>query len=159
MKNLFEGIQTLTELKAQYRKLAFMFHPDHGGDLEKMKDLNNQYDELFNILKNNYNKQAKEQGTHETNEMPEQYREIILAVMDLEGIEIELVGSWIWVSGNTREHKAVLKENGFLWASKKLMWYWRPEQYKSFSRKSKSMSEIRNKYGSEKIVNNTPKLK
>ena len=136
-----------------------LFHPDRGGDLEQMKALNNEYDRLFEILKNGYNEQAKTQGTHETHEMPEQYRNIILNIMELEGIEIELVGSWIWISGNTKDHKDTLKSNGCLWASKKLMWYWRPEEYKTYSKKTKDMNDIRNKYGSEKIVNNTKNLK
>lgn len=159
MTNYFEGIQTLTELKTQYKKLAMMFHPDRGGDVEQMKALNNEYDRLFEILKHGYNEQAKAQGTHETNEMPEQYRDIILNIMDLEGIEIELVGSWIWISGNTKDHRDILKANGCLWAPKKLMWYWRPEEYKTYSKKTKGMDEIRSKYGSEKIVNNTKSLK
>ena len=159
MKNLFEGISTLTELKAQYRKLAFMFHPDHGGDLEQMKVLNNEYDRLFNILKNDYNAKAKEQGTYETHEMPEQYREIILSLMELEGIEIELIGAWLWITGDTKTHKDILKSLGCLWAPKKLMWYWRPEEFKTHSRKNTSIDDIRNKYGSEKIVNNTKSLK
>lgn len=159
MKNLFEGIQTLTELKTAYRKLAFLFHPDHGGDVEKMKQLNNEYETLFNILKNDYNAKAKEQGTHETNEMPEQYREVILNIMDIEGLEIELIGTWVWVSGDTKSHKDILKSNNFKWAPKKSMWYWRPEEYKTYSRKNTSINDIRNKYGSEKIVDNSKKIK
>ena len=33
---------TLDELKAQYRKLAMMHHPDRGGDLDTMKAINNK---------------------------------------------------------------------------------------------------------------------
>ena len=84
---------------------------------------------------------------------------IIIAIMDLEGIEVELVGSWIWISGDTKTHKATLKEIGCNWASKKLMWYWRPEEFKSYGRKSTSMNDIRNKYGSEKIKTNSTYIK
>lgn len=38
-------------------------------------------------------------------------------------IEIELVGSWIWVSGNTYPVKEQLKEAGIFWAGKKKKWY------------------------------------
>lgn len=34
-------------------------------------------------------------------------------------INIEICGSWIWVSGNTYGCKTELKQNGFHWASKK----------------------------------------
>ena len=152
----FEGTQTLQELKTAYKKLAMVFHPDKGGDLETMKAINNEYDELFNVLKDGYNAtQTEERQMHET---PDQYRDIIIPILDLEGVEIELCGSWIWVSGNTKEHKDLLKQLGFYWASKKLMWYWRPEEFKSYGRKGKTMSDIRNKYGSEKIVDNTKRV-
>jgi len=161
--NFFTGVSTLVELKATYKKLAMMFHPDRGGDLETMKALNNEYEAMFNILKDEYNTKARAQGTHEMHEMPEQYREVILAIMDLDGVEIELVGTWIWVSGNTKEHKDIFKANNFKWAKKKedfSLWFWRPEEFKSYGRKGSNMDDIRSKYGSEKIVgSNQPKIK
>jgi len=161
--NFFTGVSTLVELKTTYKKLAMIFHPDKGGDTETMKALNNEYEALFNIMKDEYNVKARAQGTHEMNEMPEPYREVILAIMELEGMEVELVGTWIWVSGNTKEHKETLKEVGFKWAKKKedlSLWFWRPEEFKSFTRKGSSMGDIRSKYGSEKIVgSNQNKLK
>ena len=57
----FEGIQTLQELKSAYKKLAMVFHPDRGGDLETMKTINNEYDQLFNILKDGYNATQSEE--------------------------------------------------------------------------------------------------
>ena len=46
---------------------------------------------------------------------------IISQILHFENITIELVGSWIWLSGNTKEIKDKLKELGFKWASKKKM--------------------------------------
>ena len=43
--------KTLEELKKQYRKLVFQHHPDKGGDADKMKAVNNEYDALFSKLK------------------------------------------------------------------------------------------------------------
>ena len=40
-----------------------------------------------------------------------------------EGIEIEVCGSWVWVSGDTKPHKERLKALGFCWHSKKHCWY------------------------------------
>jgi len=33
-----------------------------------------------------------------------------------------------------------------------LMWYYRPEDYKSYNRQSKDINDIRLKYGSEKVA-------
>ena len=156
MTTYFTGIETLAELKKVYRRLAIINHPDRGGSEEEMKAINAEYDIVFEELKNGYNSKVKEE--RQTSEMAEDYRNIIMAIINLEGIEIEICGNWIWLSGNTREHKETLKSLSFRWASKKKMWYWRADEFKSYGRKSTSMNDIRNKYGSTKIVDSTTKL-
>jgi DnaJ-class molecular chaperone len=41
--NFFINCQTVQEIKSLFRELAFKYHPDHGGDEETMKRLNNEY--------------------------------------------------------------------------------------------------------------------
>lgn len=77
---------------------------------------------------------------------------VINALIGIKGIEIELCGTWLWISGETKKNRLAIKNAGCHWAKKKLMWYWRPEEYRCRSRKSCSMDYIREKYGSEKIV-------
>jgi len=40
----FNDIHDKNELKKRYRKLAFQYHPDRGGDAEIMKAINAEYD-------------------------------------------------------------------------------------------------------------------
>ena len=42
----FENITTIEEAKKLYRELAKQHHPDKGGDVEIMKQVNNEYDFL-----------------------------------------------------------------------------------------------------------------
>ena len=70
-------------------------------------------------------------------------------IVKIKGLNIELCGSWIWISGETKVNKETLKALGCRWASKKLMWYWRNEKDAVRSRGTKSMDYIRTKYGSE----------
>jgi len=51
----FKKIQSLDDLKKQFRELAKENHPDVGGDGEVMKAINNEYDRLFPIWKHRYN--------------------------------------------------------------------------------------------------------
>jgi hypothetical protein len=46
----FEGIKTLDELRKEYRRLAFLYHPDKGGDTAIMQVINYQYDRLSKKL-------------------------------------------------------------------------------------------------------------
>lgn len=80
----------------------------------------------------------------------EMLRAIVNAIVNL-NIEIEICGSWIWVSGNTYSCKDELKSNGFHWASKKKMWYWHDPKEQVRSNGKTTMDDIRSKYGSETV--------
>lgn len=144
----FINIKTLDELKAAYRRLAMQYHPDRGGDTETMKAINNEHDELFEQLKRQHNAKADE--NHQTTETPEEFRDIIEQLLKLDGLTVELCGSWLWIGGNTREHKDALKAAGCRWSNNKKLWYWRhAEDGARWSRGRRSMGEIRTKYGSQ----------
>lgn len=148
----FKNCKTIEDLKTLYKKLAMENHPDKGGKTEIMQQINNQYDLMFDKLKNIHNSDLKNENNQFT-ESSDEFREIISKITNLDGLVIEICGKWIWVSGNTRIHKDTLKNAGFLWASKKLMWYWRREEDKNFSKKRIDMGEIRLKYGSNRVDN------
>lgn len=46
----FADIETLAELKKEFRKLALVNHPDHGGDARVMRDIICEYQRLVKIL-------------------------------------------------------------------------------------------------------------
>jgi len=77
------------------------------------------------------------------------YREIIDQIINLAGITIELCGTWLWITGVTKQHREILKELGFIFAFKKCAWYWEPRTYRKKSKKQMSMDWIRNAYGSD----------
>lgn len=153
----FNGITTAQELKAAYKKLAKQYHPDLNPDGEKtMMQINDEYDYCVDHLSELWNQTAKQAGRQPdkatTSQAMREYREIIARMITLDGINIELCGAWLWISGNTKPHKETLKAIGCCWASKKLQWYWRPEELKAVtSRKPLAMDQIRAKYGSIQI--------
>lgn len=79
----FEHCTTLDELRAEYRRLIKMHHPDEGGDAETMKAINNAYDSRFDVLK---------RGTSRAGETPDAYRAAVESLLHLQGITIELCG-------------------------------------------------------------------
>jgi len=138
--------QTIEELKKQYRELIKKNHPDLGGNGENMKQINLEYETEFSRIKAGMDQ--KKASIYDVNDG---YREVILKLLHIDGINIELCGSWLWISGDTKRNKEELKKAGCFWARKKLEWYWRPAEYKSSNRKSRSMDWIRNQYGSVMI--------
>ena len=83
--------------------------------------------------------------------LSQKYREVIEKIIHLPGIDIELCGHWIWVSGDTRPVKETLKAAGLQFASKKIKWYYRPEEFRITRGGNKTMEQIREKYGSQAI--------
>ena len=48
----FKNVKSFEDLKKQYKELLKKNHPDNGGDVEAMKEINVQFDALFAIWKN-----------------------------------------------------------------------------------------------------------
>lgn len=143
----FANIKTLEELKKEYKKLALENHPDRGGDVEVMKAINAEYDIMFNKVKDIHVNAKGETYTKENTETPSEFKDIIDKLIRMEGLEIEIIGCFIWLSGNTKAHKDNIKALGFKWHSTKKMWYKAPEDYRKKSKKKYSIEEIRDMYG------------
>lgn len=144
----FTNCKTLEELKATYKKLALKNHPDvAGGSEETMKAINKEYDEVFPRLKNIHTNKDGEQYTKENNETPNEFKDIITAILRMEFVTVEVIGSFLWVSGNTKPYRDELKKLGFKWHQTKACWYKSPEGYRKYGKKSYSMDEIKEMYG------------
>ena len=143
-----KGNVTSEEIKTAYRKAAFQYHPDRNpAGLEMMKMLNAAYEA------------AKDFSGQFNEEVIGNYGELInnalMAIIEL-GLTIEICGTWVWVMGDTKTHKETLKAAGYLWAPKKLAWYFRAEEDKKRGYKSTyTMEHIRAKYGSALVKEKT----
>lgn len=144
----FNNCRTIDEVKAIFKTLAKQYHPDCGGDTETMQRINAEYAyACARILKG---ENLSQEDTDEQMRMSEEYRAVIEKLMPLAGIVIEVVGNWIWVTGSTYPVRKELKDAGLFYASKKVAWYFRADEFKTTGSK-KSLDEIRAKYGSETV--------
>ncbi len=148
----FTNIKTLDELKKAYRKLAAKLHPDNGGSTEEMKKLNAEYDEMFKKVKNFRTSASGEtyESKTETTETAAMFREVIEKIINL-NVDIDICGSWVWVTGSTYEVKDILKAAGFRWANNKKAWYWHSPEDGSRNRKKMTLDEIKALHGCESV--------
>ena len=146
----FENCKTAEELKKAYRTWAKKLHPDLGGDTEEFKVMQNEFEKAWERLKNVHVNSEGKQYTKETTETAEEFIHIIEVLTRLNGVEVEICGNWIWVSGNTKEHRGILKQLNFKWAHKKQAWYYHSEPYRKRSRRELTLEEIREMFGSER---------
>ncbi len=138
-------------MKKAYRKACIKYHPDRNpAGLEMMKAVNVAYQFLQEISYNGVERPIHDEVNSDFGEI---LNEAINAVIGLSGINIEVCGAWVWLSGNTKQHKEKIKASGYWWAKKKAAWYFRPADYKSRNKGDWDMDKIRDKYGSVSVNN------
>ena len=77
----FTNCKSLDELKAEYRRLIKIHHPDCGGDAGVMKQVNNDYEARFEQLKKQHNETSD--AEHQTTETAAEFIEIIEKLMHI----------------------------------------------------------------------------
>lgn len=117
-----------------------------------MKEINDQYEKCMMGAFQKEGKSNEDLADFLKDSM--EFVDRLNSIITIIGLNIEICGSWIWVTGNTKEAKDKLKECGFVWACKKLAWYWRKPEDKKKTRGTLSLDQIRERYGS-KVFNGT----
>ena len=148
---------TIEAIKRQYRELAMRWHPDRpNGNLEAMQTINAEFDQL---RKRYYNVHESQSGATYTDEAQDTYDtvtanfvEIIDRLVHMDGVGIEICGTFLWLDGNTYAHKTEIKGLGFRWASKKRRWFLAPEGWRKKGHRELTMGEIRSNYGSKRVA-------
>ncbi len=155
----FQNCTSVNQIKDEYRKLCFIHHPDIGGDVEVMKIVNIQYHEALAAAHGQSSKGTDQKDhTYYYNQDIEQViidKINILVGLQMAGVNILLVGTWIWVDGDTRPHKEELKAAGLRWNGKRSKWFWSPPGSRKRRYNSKAdFSDLCNNYG---VSNHTSK--
>lgn len=162
---MFDNITNFTDLKKAYKAAARKAHPDMGGTTEEMQRVNAAYEAACKRIERTGERfaddaqESAESAARYTESAADmaKYAEILQKLFAVPGIEIELVGSWLWVSGDTFTHKDAIKAAGMRWSSKHKKWYWHAaEDTCKRARKSDTFEDIKSRHGSEVIRGRAP---
>ncbi len=147
----FTDCKTAEELKKAYRSWAMKLHPDVGGSTPEFQAMQNEFEKAWERLKNIHVNKDGETYQKATDETAGAFMGIIEKLMKMQGVEVELCGSWLWITGNTKPYKDQLKAIGGRWSHNKNCWYIHNEPYKRHHSRDYSLEEIRDMYGSKRV--------
>lgn len=149
----FKNCKTIEDVKEVYRKFAKKLHPDCGGNAEEFKKMSAEYTTAYNRFKNIHRDQKTDQTekTEYREYTAEEFADIINKVIHLDGVEIEIVGTWVWLSGNTYPHRETIKAAGFFFSSKHKKWYFNGSTKKSRKHSKLSYEEVKNIHGCKTV--------
>lgn len=146
---------TQKDIKTAFRRACQKYHPDKGGSVHMMQAINQAYDQF-----RDFDPEQSEVNMEDVDfEYPNSLNVAINAIVDFEGIIIEVCGNWVWVTGNTKPYSKELGQSGagFFWAKKKAAWYFRPAKWKSKSKGTYSLEDIRERHGSQFVKRSNSK--
>jgi len=147
-------VKDLDSLKAEFKRLIFYYHPDRN-DSEDATRITQEIISEYNYLLNTSDFSTSAIDFDIENEFCERdtYLNIINTLSKIDGIIIEVIGHWIWVSGNTFANKEILKELKFMFASKKKMWFYRDEDKKTRNKGvTLSIEQIRERHEVKAVI-------
>ena len=150
MEYFFSDCLTVDEIKKRYRLLAFEHHPDRGGDLATMQRVNRDYHAA--LKRCNLQSAHTEDGKAYTYRYDETVEESVITVISsllslkMEGVKIMLIGTWVWVVGETKPFKDSLKAIGCKWHATRSCWYFTAKPYRGFYSKN-GLESLAAKYG------------
>lgn len=148
----FTNCTTAEEVKKTFHKLAMKMHPDNGGNAQEFVEMKQEFEKAFESLKNTHKNAKGETYTKESTENAGEFAEMIEKLIHIVGIKVEICGSWLWVSGDTKSCKDLLKEMHFHWSKNKSSWYFHFEPYRKRNNNKYSLDDIRNMFGSQEFT-------
>jgi len=169
MKKYFENSWTVEEVKTEYRRLAFANHPDHGGNVEEMKEINTQYEAALKGYHgtSSVGSDGKDHTYYYHQDIERSTMVVIneLLKLKMEDVEIMLIGKWIWISGNTKPYKDGIKSVGDIvketfkvkWHSKRFMWYYCPISSRKTRYSGASIDQLADAYGYQNFTGQNAK--
>ena len=148
----FNECNSLDDAKKRFKRLAMQLHPDVSGRDSRAEfvELRSQF-EAFHPSETKYGAELEQWRASD-------FADVVLQLLAIPGLDIEVVGSFIWIGGDTKPVKEQIKAvdvgeamNRPRWSRGKSKWYLSPVGYRKTSRKKMSYDAIRGLYGAETV--------
>jgi len=141
--NLFFGCTSAAEVQLRFDELSKVFN----GQDEMLKTIKAEYSTLMAVLTESKPVEAAKEKVSVSDKIKELQENV-----KQDGLRLEIVGQWLWLSGATFTVKDVLKALDFRYSPDKKSWYWRSDQNRSSNEKPIPLEMIREKYGTNLVA-------
>jgi hypothetical protein len=142
--NLFYGCTSAAEVQLRFDELSKVFN----GQDEMLNTIMAEYSTLMSVLTESKPVEAVKEETTTLSDIIKDLQEKV----NPEGLRLEIVGKWLWLSGATFAVKEALKELGFRYSPDKKSWYWRSDEDRSTNEKPIPLEMIKEKFGSQLVA-------
>lgn len=152
----------VAEVKTVYKALAMRWHPDRpGGNTAIMQEINAAYKVA---LEARHGEETEDEaGTTHTYYYKSETEDAVIAkmaatigsgILNNPAVELWLIGTWLWVKGDTRPHKEQLGRSGlgYNWNGSRECWQWHlPTGYRTKSSPD-GFESIAARYGGGRVT-------
>ena len=146
----FADCTDVDQARAKFKSLCKIHHPDVGGSAETFREMVREFQA--------FQKAAWDQGgaskwgaeykpKADSHDLGEKSHAILAEVVRFPDIQTEILGTWIWCSGETRKYKDQFKGLGMRWSKNKSAWFYHEQPYRKRGKRSFSLDEIRGMHG------------
>ena len=122
IKHLKE-LESIDDVKSKYRQLSKLFHPDKGGSVAIMQELNSEYQYIINCFYTY--RRDWENELYQLNKFNCQ----IAPISNTIGVKIQIIDDTVWVTGKTFDIKELLKSLGYRFSKINKAWYFSNIKY------------------------------
>ena len=150
-KEAFANAETLAELKSAYVDAMHKYVAP-----KNIEQVDGLYIKYFDEVKTWNKTKTGEMYEKATDEVCSFFLNAVHTLNEVEGVEYEMVGTWLWVmdaeghEGTTKDMRDTLKSCGTHYAPNKQMWYIAPKNSRR-SRKHYTYAEIKAMHGEDEV--------
>ncbi len=168
-RKYFKAVWTAEEAKERFKELVKELHPDNNPDRDTTRDfqdMNAEFIQVYNELKNVHRRKSDGETYTETRseytatDNGADFSKVFTTLYNLDGLILQISGSWLWITGNTYEHKDIIKSLGCNWSKGHKCWYYASTSTNKKRKGHTPMEKIVSEYGAEvyKSVGTTKSL-
>jgi hypothetical protein len=149
----FAESKTKEQATEFFKHLAKIHHPAKGGKPETWAAINAQF-----LAYKEPEPQPEPQAAQEEPATQKEVPECVIHAAKLakevdSALTVEIVGKWVWVTGDTKQHWPSLKAIGFYYSAKKESCYYHDpkEKFKKRTKRLVPHEEVIKKYGVQQL--------